>query len=148
MVEPPHAAAGVGRRRVVLVDGGTWRGLAHEPLLMLLALLLGSLMVTGLAFLLASVSRDLLSVMGWGILAILLLVIPALNVLLPGTASGWAQVIPSYYLVDTVNGVTNFDLGWADVAGNLLALLLFAVAFLALGIFALQRRQQRAFART
>ncbi|MCP4428864.1 MAG: ABC transporter permease [Chloroflexi bacterium] len=115
-------------------------GLSREPALILTALLLGSFLVTGLGFMMASVSKDLMSVMGWGILAILVLAIPSLNVLIPGLVTNWIKIIPSFYLVDTVHRVINFDASWGDVGGNLLALLAFGLAFMALGILALRRK--------
>jgi ABC-2 type transport system permease protein len=82
----------------------------------------------------------MMSVMGWGVLAILILVIPSLNIALPGLVTGWIKLIPSFYLVDTVHQVINFGAGWADVGGNLLILLAFSLAFLALGVLALRRK--------
>jgi hypothetical protein len=98
-----------------------------------LLLLLGSLLVTGLGFLIASVAHDLMSVMGWGIVAIVAMSLPAFSVLLPGLTTGWVRAIPSYYLVDAMNQVLNYGAGWAEVSGHLLALALFAALFLALG---------------
>ena len=115
-------------------------GLAQRPLLVLLALLLGSMLVTGVGFLLASAGRDLLSVMSWGILALLVLMIPSIGILIPGVVSGWVRAIPSHYLVDTVHRVANFGAGWGDVGVNLLALLAFSIAFFWLGGAVLKRR--------
>ncbi len=115
-------------------------GLRTQPLLILAALLLGSVMITGVAFLIASVGKDLLSVMGWGILAMLLLALPAFSVLIPGLATQWVKAIPSYYLVDAVYRVMNHAAGWGDVAGNLLALALSALLLLAAGVWVLKRK--------
>jgi ABC-2 type transport system permease protein len=115
-------------------------GLSRQPVIILLALLLGAVMVTGLAFLLASVARDFMSVIGYGMLLLILLVVPGLAVALPGLASGWIRVLPSYYLVDAVHRVVNFEAGWGDVGLHLVALVVSAVLFVALGIAALQRR--------
>ncbi len=115
-------------------------GLKEQPVLMLIALLLGSLLATGVGFLMASVAKDMMSVMGWGVLVMITLSIPSFNVLLPGLTSDWVHIIPSYYLVDTVHQVANFNAGWGDVAGNLLILLAFALAFLGLGILVLRRK--------
>ena len=123
---------------LMLVTGG----LAQQPLLILLALFLGALLVTGLGFLLASVARDMMSVMAWGLLVIVILALPAFNVLLPGFVSGWVKAIPSYYLVDTVHRVANFGAGWGEVAQNLLLLLASALAAGAIGAFVLRRRFQ------
>jgi ABC-2 type transport system permease protein len=121
---------------LLLVTGG----LRREPLLLLVTMLLGSLLITGISFLISSVGRDMMSVMGWGMLALIVLAIPSFNILLPGLTTGWIKALPSYYLVDTVYRVINFEAGWSDVAGNLLALLLFSVAFIGLGIYAMSRR--------
>jgi ABC-2 type transport system permease protein len=117
-------------------------GLGQQPALILTALLIGSALVTGVAFLIASVGRDLMSVMGWGILGMLLLALPAFSLLAPGLASGWIWVLPSYYLVDAVYRVVNFGAGWNEVAAHLLALLGFAAGFLALGVVVLKRKFQ------
>jgi ABC-2 type transport system permease protein len=115
-------------------------GLNHQPLLILTLLLLGAAMVTGIAFLVGASSKDMMSVMGWGILVLLLLAIPSMNVLLPGLTSDWIRILPSYYLVDAIHRVANFEASWAEVIGNIFALLAFVGAFLALGIGVLRRR--------
>ena len=96
--------------------------------------------MTGVAFLIASVGRDLMSVMGWGILALLLLALPTFTVLIPGLVSDWIRLIPSYYLVDTVFQVLNFGATWADVAHNLLLLAAWSAAIMALGVVVLRRK--------
>jgi len=115
-------------------------GLRHEPVLVLVALLLGALLATGVAFLIASGSRDMMTVMGWGILAIITLSLPSFSVLFPGVFTSWIKAIPSYYLTDAVHKVVNFGAGWSDVWLDLPILLGFSLAFLGLGILALQRR--------
>lgn len=115
-------------------------GLEQQPLVVLAALLIGSLMVTGIGFMIASVSKDMMAVMSRGILAMLVLAIPAFNVLLPGLTTDWIKGLPTYYLVDPIHRVVNFGAGWGDVAGQLGMLVLFAAAFLAIGIGVLKRR--------
>jgi ABC-2 type transport system permease protein len=117
-------------------------GLRQEPGLVLAILLLGSLLVTGLSFLIGSVSRGMMSVMAWGMLVMVILAIPAFNILLPGLASGWIKIIPSYYLVDSLYRVINFGAGWSELAPNLLALLGFSGAFFVLGVASFLRRLQ------
>jgi ABC-2 type transport system permease protein len=121
---------------LMLITGG----LSQEPVLVLLTLLLGSMLVTGIGFLVASVSRDMMSVLGWGILALLIMIIPSMVIFLPGIATNWIEIIPTYYLVDTVYRVLNFGAGWGDVWQNLAAALLFAALFVGLGIAALRRK--------
>jgi ABC-2 type transport system permease protein len=115
-------------------------GFRNQPLLMILLLFLGSLLVTGMSFLVASVSRDMMSVLGWGMLSMIVLAIPSFNILLPGLASNWIKIIPSYYMVDSMYRLINFNSGWDQLAGSMLVLLGFAVTFFSLGVLAMNRR--------
>lgn len=116
--------------------------LGANPLLILVALLLGALLVTGVGFLIASVSHDMMSVMSWGMLAIILLGIPSISIMFPGTISDWVRLIPTHYLVDTLHRVVNFGAGWAEVWPNLLILLVSSVALLSVGASVLGRKMQ------
>jgi len=115
-------------------------GMSQQPVIMLVAMLLGAVLVTGVAFLMAAGSKDMMSVMAWGVVAVVVLSVPAVSILLPGTISGWTKAIPSYYLVDTLHRVSNFGAGWGDVWSNLLILLGFDLAVVSLGIITLKRR--------
>lgn len=117
--------------------------LSNQPLLLLVALLLGSMLVTGVGFMIASVARDMLSVMGYGVFFMIVLIIPALTVIFPGVVTSWVEIIPTYYLIDTIHQVANFGAGWGDVTNNLLILLVTGVALLGLGVMVLQRRMIR-----
>jgi len=117
-------------------------GMSGQPLIILTALLLGAVLVTGTGFLMAALGKDLMSVMAWGVVVMVLLSVPAVTVMFPGTVSGWIKVIPSYYLVDTVHQASNFGAGWGVVWRNLLMLLGFNVVIVWAGIMALRRRFQ------
>jgi ABC-2 type transport system permease protein len=121
---------------IVAVTGG----LESEPGLVLLALLLGSLLVTGVGFLIASVARDLMSVIAWGVPAIIVLALPTFTVLFPGTVGSWIRAVPSFYLIDPLHRLINFGAGLSDVAANLAILLAFGLAALWLGTVVLRRR--------
>ncbi|HEX9796741.1 MAG TPA: ABC transporter permease [Anaerolineales bacterium] len=115
-------------------------GLATEPLLLISFLLAGSLLVTGIAFLVSSVSKDMLSVTGLGGLVLILLAIPGLTVLLPGLTSGWIRLIPSYYLVEPMYRVINLGASWSQVGSQLLTLVAYAAVIVAAGVWTLRRR--------
>ena len=119
---------------------GLTGGLHKEPLLILTALLCGALMATAIGFLMASASRDMMSTIGWGVLAVVILSVPAFGVLFPGAVSGWAKAVPSYYLVDTIHRVANFTAGWRDIWPNLLILTGMNVVLFGAGIVALRRK--------
>jgi ABC-2 type transport system permease protein len=114
--------------------------LRWEPLLILTTLLISGLVVTGLAFLIASVSRSMMSVMAWGVLAIIIMMIPSYGVVFPGMVTNWAQIIPSYYMFDTIHQVVNFGASWGAVANNLIILLVMGVGLMAAGIVVMERK--------
>lgn len=117
-------------------------GLSHQPLIILTTLIIGSIMVVGIGFLLASLSRDVTVVTGWGMLILIFLAIPAFGTVIPGLISDWARVIPSYYLTDTVSRVANYGAGWSDVGLNLVILAGFTAVVIWAGMLALRRRYQ------
>ena len=117
-------------------------GLSVQPVIIILSLLLGAVLVTGTSFIMAALGKDVMSVMAWGIVVFVIMVIPSVGVVFPGTVSGWVKVIPTYYLVDTVHRVANFGSGWGDIWYNLLALSGFNVVLIWIGIPLLRRKSQ------
>jgi ABC-2 type transport system permease protein len=110
--------------------------------IILVTLLLGAMMVTGLAFIIGAFSKDLMSMAGYAVLAILLLIVPAIAVLFPGGASAWVKIFPSYYLVEAFDGIVTYGKNWVDFWQNLVVLLAFDVVVFMLGISLLRRRFQ------
>ncbi|MCK6576624.1 MAG: ABC transporter permease [Anaerolineae bacterium] len=119
---------------------GLTGGLTTEPLLVLITLLLSALVVVGLAFLIASASRGMMGVMAWSVLVIILMMIPSYGVVFPGVASNWAQILPSYYMLDTLHQVVNFGASWNAVGGNLVILLVVGVALMTAGAMVMERK--------
>ena len=115
-------------------------GFSHQPIIMLTALVLGSLMVVGVSFLLASVARDVMAVTGWGMLILIIFAIPGFGIAVPGLLSTWAKIFPSYYLTDTVNRVANYGAGWSEIGINLAILAGVTAVFIWGGMEALRRR--------
>lgn len=115
-------------------------GVSRQPLIILITLLLGAILVTGIAFLIGSVAKDMMSLLPWAFVVFIPLMIPSFGVLFPGTITGWVKVIPSYYLVDTVHRAANFGAGWDGVWLNLLILLGFDLGIVWIGIMALRRK--------
>lgn len=115
-------------------------GVSRQPLIILAVLLLGAILVTGIGFLIASLAKDMMSVMAWGVVLFIILIIPSVSIMFPSTITGWVEVIPSYYLVDTVHRAANFGAGWGDVWRNLLMLLGFDLVIVCIGMVALRRK--------
>jgi len=114
--------------------------LTQNVSLIITSLLLGSIMVTGLAFFIASLSKDMMSVIAWGTLLMIVLFIPAFTVIFPGPVSGWIKVIPSFFLVDILHRAVNFGIGWSGNLNNIMFLIGFNIVFVFLGIITLERK--------
>ena len=134
-------SVGLAFLQVVLLVGVTG-GLSLNPLLVITTLFLGALLVTGTGFLIGAAARSQMAVMAWGILAMIVFAIPAVNLMFPGTASRWSHWLPSHYLVDSMHLAMNFGAGWSALWTDLAILLGLGLAALALGVLALQRRFQ------
>ncbi|MFC2010608.1 ABC transporter permease [Chloroflexota bacterium] len=115
-------------------------GMNHHPLIILLALLLGSVMATAVGFLMAAIGKDFMTVLACGMIAMIILAIPAFGVMFPGAVTSWIKIIPSYYLVDTVYQVSSFGAGWGDIWQNLLILAGFNIALVWIGILGIRRK--------
>lgn len=114
--------------------------LTRQVPLVLTTLFLGSVMFTSLAFFIASISKDTMSVVGRATIIIMVLIIPCFSSLFPGPVSGWIRVIPSYHIVNILSKALNFNAGWSGNIHNLLFLSGFNIVFLVLGVFSLRRR--------
>ena len=99
-------------------------------------------MVTGFAFLVASIARGAMSTLGWSVIVMIILMIPAFGIMIPGVITGWGKLIPSYYLADTVHQASNLGAGWGDVGTNILILLAINIVIFFGGIAALRRKLQ------
>jgi len=117
-------------------------GINQQPLIIITTLLLGAVLVTGIGFIIASVSKDFMSVLAWGMVALIPLFIPSFGVMFPGAVTDWIKVIPSYYMVDTVHRAANFGAGWGDIWLNLMILLAFCITLVLVGIIVLRRKAQ------
>jgi ABC-2 type transport system permease protein len=114
---------------LMLVAGG----LRWQPLLIIAALFLGAMLVTGIGFLLASTGKDFMGTIGWSCAGDDRPERSVFRGFVSGHDGGMDQVIPSYYLVDTVHQVVNYHVGWSEVWQNLAVTLVFSSGLLGLG---------------
>jgi ABC-2 type transport system permease protein len=115
-------------------------GLNRQPLIVLSALLLGALLVIATGFIIGALAKDMLSVIAWSLPVLIILIIPSIGIVFPGSVTDWVKVLPTYYLVDTVYRASSFGSGWGDIWQNLLILLGFDLVLLWLGIIILRRK--------
>lgn len=112
---------------------------ANAPLI-LTALLLGAVLVTGFGMIAGSFGRDFLETLFISMLFMIPLMIPAFGALFPGSTATWVKVLPTYGLVDAVVGVTIDGDGWSEVGGALLLLAVWGGATFVAGAAILRRR--------
>jgi ABC-2 type transport system permease protein len=112
----------------------------HQPLIMIMVLLAGCILVTGLGFLVASLARDLMGVTAWGMIVMIIFVIPAIGGIIPGLLSDWAKIIPSYHLTNAISQLVNYRAGFEAVSTNILIMLGWSVVFGIIGVLTLRRR--------
>jgi ABC-2 type transport system permease protein len=116
------------------------RGLGASPGIVLVALLLGAVLVTGIAMIAGSAGKDLVGTMMIGMLMLIPLAVPAFAVLIPGSVAVWVQALPSYGLVKTVTDTSMGGAGWTDALPWLGVLAAWCVASGAIGVAVLRRR--------
>jgi len=126
-----------GEAVIVMIVIGAF---GNSPGIVLTALFLGAVMVTGVAMIAGSGGRDLMGTMLFGMLFLIPLAIPAFSVLFPGTPALWVQYLPSYGIVHVILGATVLGTGWAESARYLLVLAGWGAVFAAVGTLILKRR--------
>ena len=112
----------------------------YEPLLLLLALLIGSVMTAGFGMLAGSAGRDFMTTIFISMVFIIPMAVPAISALFPGAASFWVQLLPTYGFIETIVGVTAYGEGWPESIGFLLMSTVWCVIIFAAGWFILRRR--------
>jgi ABC-2 type transport system permease protein len=123
---------------IVLIAIGAFT--ASNWWLLLLTMLVGSVMFTGVAMIVGAAGKDFLGTLFYSMLFLLPLMIPAFSILLPGTASAWIRFLPTYGMTQVLAGVTAYGLGWADVWQNLAAASAWVVVIYLAGLFTLKRK--------
>ncbi|MGB9694713.1 MAG: ABC transporter permease [Caldisericaceae bacterium] len=108
----------------------------------LILLIIGSLFTISVGFLIGSIAKDIMSVIAWGALFFIILIIPSVNVIAPGSLTGWVQLIPSSFLVESLNNVINFGKGFKEIWTTLFVLLVSSAVLLTMGTLTLRRRFQ------
>jgi len=114
-----------------------------SPMLILVALLLGAVVVTGLGLLAGSFGRDFMDTLIIGILLMIPLMIPAMAALFPGSGPAWLPLLPSYGVVHVVVEASAGTLTWSQAAVPLLSLAAWGLVLSALGAATLNRRVAR-----
>lgn len=108
--------------------------------ILLVTMLLGAMMFTGIAMVVGSAGKDFMGQLFYSMLFIIPLMIPTFSVLFPGAAAPWVQAMPTYPVINTLVEASIYGAGWADVWMQLGYALAWVVAIYGAGLFALKRK--------
>ena len=107
---------------------------------LLLATLLGAMLMAAIGMLTGAAGKDFIGTLFYGIVFLLVLMVPAIAQIFPGTAAWWIQVLPSYGLMQAMTGSSVYGLGFGDLAGHLAAAAAWTAVIFALGWWVLGRK--------
>lgn len=103
-------------------------------------LFLGSVLATGAAFIIGAFSRDFVAAAMWGMPFLLILIIPSVVLLFPAAFSPWLKTIPTYYMIEALDGIVNYNISFSQYISQVMYLVLFSSAFFTAGFLILKRR--------
>ncbi|MBN2847790.1 MAG: ABC transporter permease [Coriobacteriia bacterium] len=108
--------------------------------LVLVVLLMGAIMFTGVALFVGSAGKDFMGQLFYAMLFTVPLLIPTFSVLLPGSVASWVRVLPSYPIVDVLVGSMVYGATWSDSIGSLAYAAAWLVVLYVAGLVALKRK--------
>jgi ABC-2 type transport system permease protein len=114
--------------------------LGKNVLLLLCIVLLASMMVAGLAMITGSAGKDFMGTLLYGMIFMMLLVIPALTVLFPGLASPWVKILPSYGIVKGMLVTTIYGKGWGEFIPYAVLIAVWDIIILGSGLLVLKKK--------
>jgi ABC-2 type transport system permease protein len=113
---------------------------ADNWLLVLTALLIGSMMFTGVGLFVGSAGKDFLGQLFYAMLFTVPLVIPSMSVMFPGSAGTWVKAIPTYPIIDVLVGAFNHGATWSDSWRSLAYAFAWLMVVFGAGLAALKRK--------
>lgn len=112
----------------------------EQPLIMIVCLILGAVLATGVALIVGASGRDFISLIFYSMMFLIPLLIPAIAALFPGTTSVWVKLLPTYGLVQAMLGASAYGDGWADVLPYLLMVGAWCFVIAVMGMVVLRRK--------
>jgi ABC-2 type transport system permease protein len=109
---------------------------------LLTAVALGALLVTAVGMIAGAAGRDVLGTLFYGVALLIVLIVPAVAELLPGTAAAWVQALPSYGVVVAIVGAAE-GLTWGELAQPFTMSVAWVSAAFAIATFVLARKLAR-----
>ncbi len=122
---------------LLLLMGGTT---SQNCSLVLVTLILGAMMFTGIALFVGSAGKDFMGQLFYAMAVTVPLMVPAFAILSPGLVAIWVRLLPSHPLIDTLVNAFNYGASWSDSWQSLLYAAGWVALLFGAGIFALHRK--------
>jgi ABC-2 type transport system permease protein len=116
--------------------------LGEGAILLLLIVLLGALMVTGIGMITGSAGKDFMATLLYGMIFMALLAVPAFGPLFPGMTSPWIKALPSYGIVEGMLGTVVYGRGWAESLPYLVLIIAWDIFIVGSGLLVLKKKVQ------
>ena len=110
---------------------------------LLLATLLGAMLMAAVGMLSGAAGRDFMGTLFTGMGFLLVLAVPAVAVLFPGSAAPWVVALPSYGLIQAMVGASAYGQGIGDLVAPLASAAAWVAIVFALGWWVLGRKLVR-----
>lgn len=127
---------GQGLIMLLLIGGLT----ADNVSIVMVTLLMGAMMFTGVAMYVGAAGKDFMGQLFYSMLLTIPLLIPTFSMMFPGTPAVWIRALPTYPIIETLNGAFNYGATWSDVGGQLAYAAAWLVILFGAGMFALKRK--------
>ncbi len=110
---------------------------------LLLATLLGAMLMAAVGMLSGAAGRDFMGTLFTGMAFLLVLAVPAIAVLFPGSAAPWVVALPSYGLIQAMVGASAYGQGIGDLIAPLASAAAWVAVVFAAGWWVLGRKLVR-----
>lgn len=123
---------------VVLALVGAFTG--QNWAVLLLILLIGSMMFTGVAMIVGAAGKDFIGQLFYAMMMTVPLLIPAFAVIIPGSTAAWVQVLPTYPLINSLVNATLYEQTFAELLPSIGLAAAWLVAIFGTGWAVLSRK--------
>lgn len=110
---------------------------------LLLATLLGAMLMAAVGMLSGAAGRDFMGTLFTGMGFLLVLAVPAIAVLFPGSAAPWVVALPSYGLIQAMVGASAYGQGIGELVAPLASAAAWVAVVFAAGWWVLGRKLER-----
>jgi ABC-2 type transport system permease protein len=126
-----------GQALILLI---AFQALDQNAVLLLTIILLASLMAAGIGMITGSSGKDFITTLFFGMLFLVPMMVPAIAVMFPGSASFWVKLLPSYGLIQGIMGITAYGKSYADLVSEIGHIITWVIIILGAGLFTLKRK--------